>query len=107
MSDCIFCKIVAGEIPAEKVFEDDDVLAFADIQPAAPVHILIIPKRHIATIADADEEDAELLGKLILTAKKIAAEQGLSGYKLNFNVGKDGGQVVFHVHLHLLGGWEK
>ncbi len=100
----IFQKIIDREIPAMIEYEDDEVIAIQDIAPKAPVHILIIPKKPIPTVMDASDEDLSLMGRLIMTAKNIAAEKGLEGYKLLFNVGKDGGQVVFHVHLHLLGG---
>lgn len=105
-ADCLFCKIVAGDIPAEKVFEDDRVLAFNDINPQAPTHILVIPKQHIATVNDLAAEDADLIGHLVLTAQKIAAEQGLAenGYRLVFNCNEQGGQTVYHIHLHILGG---
>lgn len=102
---CIFCSIVAKTNPATIVYEDDDVVAFNDIYPQAPVHILVIPKKHISTIIEAEDADELLLGKLINTARRIATEKNLTGYKLSFNVGKEGGQVVFHVHLHLTGGW--
>lgn len=103
---CLFCKIVEGEIPAKIVYNDEQIMAFADISPQAPVHLLIIPKKHIATINDAENSDAELLGKLILTAKHLAKEHGLndSGYRLVFNINSQGGQEVYHIHLHLLGG---
>ncbi len=104
--DCIFCKIIEGSIPSKKVFENDRVLAFQDIQPAAPVHILIIPKKHIPTMNDIAPEDAELVGELFAAAKDIAKEQGVdeAGYRLINNVNSDGGQVVYHLHIHLLGG---
>jgi len=104
--ECLFCKIVKKEIPASIVYEDEDVLAFKDAQPLAPVHILIIPKKHIKSINDLEKEDIELAGKLILTAKKIAQEFDISpkGYKLLFRVGEWGGQEVSHIHLHLIGG---
>jgi histidine triad (HIT) family protein len=104
--DCIFCKIIEGSIPSKKVFENDRVLAFQDIQPAAPVHILIIPKKHIPTMNDIGPEDAELIGELFAAAKQIAKEQGVAetGYRLINNVNSDGGQVVYHLHVHLLGG---
>lgn len=100
----IFQKIADREIPGTFMYEDDEIFAIEDIAPKAPVHILVIPKKPIPTIMEAEAEDQALLGKMILTAKKIAAEQGLKGYKLLFNCGKEGGQVVFHIHLHLLGG---
>ncbi|MEI7511302.1 MAG: histidine triad nucleotide-binding protein [Candidatus Peregrinibacteria bacterium] len=106
MTPTIFQRIIAREIPANIEYEDDEVIAIKDIAPKAPVHILVIPKKFIPSIADATDADQILLGKLILTAQKIAKEKGLEGYKLLFNVGEKGGQVVFHVHLHLLGGGE-
>lgn len=106
MMDCIFCKIVEGSIPSKKVFENERVLAFQDIQPAVPIHILIIPKKHIPTMNDVSEEDAELIGELFAAARQIAKEQGIAdaGYRLINNVNSDGGQVVYHLHIHLLGG---
>ncbi|HEU4619861.1 MAG TPA: histidine triad nucleotide-binding protein [Gammaproteobacteria bacterium] len=103
-ADCLFCKIVAGEIPAERVYEDDAVLAFKDISPQAPFHCLIIPKTHRATLNDFDDGDVELAGRLMLTAKSLAAAHGLPGYRVAMNVNREGGQAVFHVHLHVLGG---
>ena len=104
--ECIFCRIVSGEVSAKKVYEDDDVVAFEDIRPQAPVHILIIPKRHIATVNDLTESDAQLVGRLVLVVKRIAAERGVAerGYRLVLNCNRDSGQEVFHIHLHLLGG---
>ena len=104
--ECIFCGIVSGEVSAKKVYEDDDVVAFEDIRPQAPVHILIIPKRHIATVNELTESDAQLVGRLVLVAKRIAAERGVAerGYRLVLNCNRDSGQEVFHIHLHLLGG---
>lgn len=106
MSQCIFCKIVAGEIPSTKVHEDDQVLAFRDLHPQAPTHILIIPKRHIATLNDLQEGDEALVGRIFLVAKQLAAQEGLAeaGYRTVFNCNKAGGQEVYHIHLHLLGG---
>ena len=103
---CIFCKIIKKELPAVVVYEDSDLLAFKDVRPLAPVHILIIPKKHIESVNDLTEKDAELAGKLILAAKKIAIDFDISpkGYKLLFRVGQWGGQEVAHVHLHLIGG---
>ncbi|MEK7465022.1 MAG: histidine triad nucleotide-binding protein [Patescibacteria group bacterium] len=105
--DCIFCKITRKEVGAEIVSEDSTVLAFNDIHPKAPVHILVVSKQHIQSIAHLEADHSEVIVKLIYTAKRIAAERGLGGYKLVFNVGREGGQVVDHLHLHLLGGWEK
>ncbi|MBH5318138.1 histidine triad nucleotide-binding protein [Paenibacillus sp. GSMTC-2017] len=104
--DCIFCKIIEGSIPSTKVFENERVLAFKDIQPAAPVHILIIPKKHIPTMNDVTNEDADLIAELFAAAREIAKEQGIAdaGYRLINNVNSDGGQVVYHLHIHLLGG---
>ncbi|MDF1498019.1 MAG: histidine triad nucleotide-binding protein [Patescibacteria group bacterium] len=106
MSDCIFCKIVDKEIPADIVFEDDQVVAFKDRNPIAPVHILIISKKHILSVREATKEDTLLMGRLIMTAKKISDDLKISkkGYKLLIRVGKGGGQEVDHIHLHLLGG---
>ncbi|MFZ2226615.1 MAG: histidine triad nucleotide-binding protein [Candidatus Moraniibacteriota bacterium] len=103
---CIFCKIIKKELPAVTVYEDNDVLAFKDVRPLAPVHILIIPKKHIESVNELTESDNELIGKLILTAKKIAIDFDISpkGYKLLFRVGEWGGQEVPHIHLHLIGG---
>ena len=101
---CLFCRIVAGELPADRVHEDDEVLAFKDIHPQAPFHCLIIPKTHIATLNDFSPQQSSLIGRLLLTAKHIAAEQGLPGYRVAMNVNREGGQVVFHVHLHVLCG---
>ncbi len=105
-NDTIFGKIIRGEVPANKVYEDDDVLAFEDINAAAPTHILVIPKKHIVNLFDAEEEDAELLGKLMLTAKNVAIDQGLEedGFRLVVNNGAGVGQSVFHIHVHVLGG---
>ena len=104
-SDCLFCKIVAGSIPAKREYEDSDVLAFADIGPKAPAHFLIIPKKHIASLAETVEEDTPLLGKLMAAATDLAQTKGLSGgYRVVVNTGDDGGQTVHHLHLHLLGG---
>lgn len=103
---CIFCKISAKEIPAEIAYEDKAVIAFEDIRPVAPVHTLIIPKKHIATINDVSDRDGALMGKLIMVAKKVAKKKGIDkgGYKLLFRVGDHGGQEVPHIHLHLIGG---
>lgn len=106
MSNDLFLKIIQREIPADIVFENDDILAFRDISPQAPIHILIIPKRRIPTINDAAAEDAELIGRMVLVAKELAAEAGVSesGYRLVFNCNDQGGQSVYHIHLHLLAG---
>ena len=104
--NCIFCKIIQGEIPSEIVYEDETVMAFKDVAPVAPVHVLIVPKKHIPTLNDAEESDAEVLGKIQLVAKKIAQQLGVqeTGYRVLSNCGKDAGQVVMHIHYHLLGG---
>jgi len=108
MDDCIFCKIVAGEIPSEKLYEDDDVLAFWDISPQSPKHFLVIPKKHIDRPVDAEEGDDALVGKLLRVGAQIATEQGTGdAYRVIFNNGKKAGQVVFHLHMHILGGKEK
>jgi histidine triad (HIT) family protein len=106
MEDSLFTKIIKREIPADIVYEDDDVIAFNDINPQAPVHVLIVPKKQIPTINDAQEEDAELIGKIILAAKKIAKARGVDedGYRLVLNCNEGAGQSVFHIHCHLLGG---
>jgi histidine triad (HIT) family protein len=105
MSDCIFCKIVAGDIPCNKVYEDDDVLAFHDIHPVAPVHFMIIPKTHVASLADCAAEHQAVLGKILLLAPRLAKEQGLNdGFRTIVNTGRGGGQEVFHLHVHVIGG---
>lgn len=103
---CLFCKIIDKEVPSEIVYEDERFLAFRDIHPKAPLHILIVPKKHISSINELKTEDKELMGRFLLTAKEIAKKLGLSkiGYKLIFNVGKGGGQLIEHLHLHLLSG---
>jgi len=103
--NCLFCKIVAGQIPSKPVFEDEQTYAFADLHPQAPVHILIVPRRHIASTAEAEAADSALLGRLLWAAAEIARDKGLSkGYRLVINTGEDGGQTVDHLHVHLLGG---
>ena len=105
MSDCLFCKLSRGEIPCKKVYEDDEVLAFHDINPVAPVHFMLVPKLHLATLADAEDKHAGLLGKMLLLAPKLAEEQGLnSGFRTVINTGKGGGQEIFHLHIHVIGG---
>lgn len=107
MSDCIFCRIVRGEIPCRKVFEDDDVLVFHDIHPQAPVHLLVIPKQHIASLAEADIDDAPVLGKMLAVAGPLAREQGAAdGFRTIINTGRVGGQEVYHLHMHIFGGPE-
>ncbi|MBK2029419.1 histidine triad nucleotide-binding protein [Francisella noatunensis] len=104
MSDCIFCKIVTGEIPSKKVYEDENVFAFHDINPAADIHVLVIPKKHIASLNELTEQDEKLMGKFMLSIPKVAKLLGLKGFKTVFNTGKEGGQMVFHIHAHILGG---
>ena len=102
--DCIFCKIINKEMPADIIYEDDKIIAFNDINPQAPVHILIIPKKHIPSVDHIEIQDKELIGELFLVAQKIAREKKLKGYRLSINVGREGGQIIDHLHLHLLGG---
>ncbi len=106
--DCIFCKIINGEIPADFVYQGERIVAFKDINPQAPIHILIVPKKHIRSINDLTEEDAPLVAEMIMVAKELAKKLGTaeSGYRLFFNVEKGGGQLIFHLHLHLIGGWK-
>jgi histidine triad (HIT) family protein len=105
-SDCIFCKIASGEIPSEIVYQDDDVVIFPDINPLTPVHLLVIPRKHITSLADMADGDTPLVGKMTRAANKVAKDRGLSenGYRLTMNSGPDAGQVVFHLHMHLMGG---
>jgi histidine triad (HIT) family protein len=107
--DCIFCQIIQGEKPGDFVFQDDSVVAFKDQNPQAPVHILILPKKHIRSVNDFSEDDRTVISDMLLRAKEIAAEMSVSqsGYKLVFNVERGGGQYVFHLHLHLIGGWKR
>jgi Diadenosine tetraphosphate (Ap4A) hydrolase and other HIT family hydrolases len=105
MSDCIFCRLIAGEIPSRKVYEDDEVLAFHDIHPFARVHFMIIPKQHIASLAECGPGHERILGKMLALAPQLAKEQGLdSGFKTLINTGRGGGQEVFHIHIHVFGG---
>lgn len=106
MQDCIFCKMAAGEIKPDIVYETDSVLAFRDVNPVAPVHVLAIPKRHIATLDDLSDDDTLIAGELMIAATEIARQEGLAaeGYRVVMNCGTQGGQTVFHIHLHLLGG---
>ena len=105
MSECIFCRIVAGEIPCSKVYEDDEILAFHDIRPVAPVHFMLIPKVHVASLADCVEGHGALLGRILLLAPRLAREQGLTnGFRTMINTGPGGGQEVFHLHVHVFGG---
>jgi len=104
--DCIFCKIAAGEIPSDFVHKDDEILAFRDIQPLAPTHILIIPKKHITSLVDLDDSDLPLTARMVKVANDLARKEGIAekGYRLVINTGKDGTQIVQHLHLHLIGG---
>ena len=106
MTDCIFCKIIAGEVPSSRLYQDGRVTAFRDINPVAPTHILIVPNQHIASVNVLTEADEQLVGQLFTTARQLAEEEGIqeSGYRLIINTGKDGGQDVQHLHLHLIGG---
>lgn len=106
MPDCIFCKIVKGDIPCTKIYEDDAILAFDDIHPMAPVHVVIIPKKHIATLMDVDTAHSDVMGRLIAAAQNVARIKKVEagGFRAVMNCNADGGQVVFHLHLHLLGG---
>jgi len=106
VSDCLFCKIGSGQIPAKVVMQDDEVLAFDDVNPQAPVHVLVIPKRHIVALHDVGAGDHALLGRLLETAALVARKKGIAevGYRVVANTGRDGGQTVFHLHLHVLGG---
>ncbi len=106
--DCIFCKIINNEIPTDFLYEDDQLVAFKDINPLAPIHLLLVPKKHIRSINDLDDSDTSIVSDLIMTAKNMAEKMSVnkSGYRIFFNVEKGGGQEVFHLHLHLIGGWE-
>ena len=105
MSDCIFCRIVRGEIPCRKIYEDDELFAFHDIHPAAPVHFLLIPRLHLPSLQESNDSHAALLGKMLLMAPRLAREQGLDqGFRTVINTGKGGGQEVFHLHMHVIGG---
>tara|TARA_B100001094_G_scaffold172178_1_gene166501 strand:- start:2953 stop:3300 length:348 start_codon:yes stop_codon:yes gene_type:complete len=104
--DCLFCKLISGEIPATEVYRDDDIFAFEDINPIAPTHILVIPIKHLSDIKSANQDDQELIGKMLLIANQIATEKGLAedGFRYVINTGKNGGQTVYHLHLHIIGG---
>ena len=103
---CLFCKIIQGEIPATVMYEDSEIMAFSDVNPQAPTHLLVVPKEHIATLNDTETKHEQLLGRMVLTGTKLAAITGFdsAGYRLVFNVNSDGGQTVHHIHLHILGG---
>ena len=102
MDECIFCRIAQKTVPSDIVYEDEDFLVFPDIRPKAPIHLLIMPKKHIVSLMDVSQEDNKLVKELLLIAKKVAEEKNIKGYKLQMNVGKDGGQEIDHIHLHLL-----
>jgi histidine triad (HIT) family protein len=105
MDDCIFCRIVKGDLPSKKVYEDDDLFAFHDIRPVAPVHFMIIPKQHVASLMECDDSDSQLLGKILLLAPKLASSLGLhDGFRAVINTGEGGGQEVPHLHVHIFGG---
>lgn len=106
MAECIFCEIIAGRMPADFVYEDEEIVAFKDINPQAPIHILILPKKHFSTLLDVNQENACLMGKLILVANEVAKKFSVHdrGFRLVFNCNREAGQSVYHVHLHLLGG---
>lgn len=105
MSDCIFCKIGRGDIPSNKLFENDEIIAFHDIHPIAPVHFLLVPKQHVASLADCGTDHEALLGRMLTLGARLAKEQGLdSGFRTMINTGKGGGQEVFHLHIHIFGG---
>lgn len=103
MADCIFCKIIGGKIPSKIIYEDERCVVFHDINPKSRIHLLIVPKKHIETVSKVTEEDYPLLAHLIKVANKLAKDEGTKGYQLLFNVGKEAGQIVFHVHLHMMG----
>jgi histidine triad (HIT) family protein len=107
--DCIFCKIIKGEAPADFVYKDDDMVVFHNIKPSAPVHVLMVPTEHIESVNALEERHGAVISKMMIKAKEVAQSLGIrdSGYKLILNVGKGGGQVVFHLHIHLIGGWDK
>ena len=106
MEDCIFCKIIKGEIPSNKVYEDEEILAFRDINPVAPVHVLVIPKKHISSLVDLKSEDEAIIGRIYSVINKIAKQEGIDekGFRVVVNCGDDGGQEVKHLHFHLIGG---
>lgn len=105
-NDCIFCKIISREVPAEILFENESLIIIQDIKPSAPFHHLIIPKEHIESVAHLEEKDRNIIADLFFAAKADAEKAGLKGYKTTFNVGREGGQIVDHLHLHLMGGWK-
>lgn len=102
--DCVFCKIASGEIPTDAIYEDENLIAFNDLDPQAPIHFLVIPKKHITSLATLDESDSDLVAKIMLVIQKLAKENNLEGYRVVTNIGEDGGQSVPHLHFHVLGG---
>ena len=102
--DCVFCKIAGGEIPTDKIYEDEDIIAFNDLDPQAPIHFLVIPKKHITSLATLDKSDSDLVAKIMLVIQKLSKENNLEGYRVVTNIGEDGGQSVPHLHFHVLGG---
>jgi histidine triad (HIT) family protein len=106
-ADCLFCKIINGEIESKREYQDDDLIIINDINPKADIHLLVIPKKHISTITELKSTDRELVGKLIDKGQQVAQEKGLKGFKMLFNVNKEGGQEVFHIHLHVMGNLDK
>jgi len=106
MTDCIFCKIINGEIKSSLIYEDEDVIAFNDIRPIAPVHFLIVPRNHIVSLAECSTSEQSLLGKILLLAPQLAGKQGLKGFRTMINTGREGGQEIFHLHVHVFGGGE-
>ena len=108
-NDCLFCKIINKEIPSDFIYENDRVVVFRDINPQAPVHLLIVPKKHIRSINDITDEDLGIISEMVMIARDVAKKESVaeSGYKLFFNVEKGGGQIIFHIHLHLIGGWKQ
>jgi len=106
VSDCLFCKIVEGEIPCDKIFENDQVIAFRDLNPQAPTHILVIPRKHISTVNELTADDKNIVGEMVLAAQAVAKQEGIeeSGYRLVMNCNEGAGQTVFHIHLHIMGG---
>ena len=104
--DCLFCKIIRGELDSETMYEDDAAVVIKDIHPRAPVHLLVVPKVHVSSILQLDASHRGMVEQMIDAARKAAVKSGLAGYKLVFNVGKEGGQIIDHLHLHILGGWE-
>ncbi len=107
--ECIFCQIIAGKSPADIVYKTDSLIVFKDINPHAPVHMLIVPNKHIRSVNDLEDEDRGIISEMVLAGKEVAKQQGIdkSGYNLLFNVERGGGQVIFHIHMHLLGGWKR